>query len=126
MVFSPKPAYKLGPYIGWRWIFLGYTIDLTHLGNGDGRRDLNLSLYSNQIGVDLFYRKSGNGYRINSVTLAPNKRLDKMEDVPLTDSGRVSGASTSIISSTIANSHIPRLTAKARCNGGRQAARLSA
>lgn len=82
VVFSPKPAYKLGPYIGWRWIFLGYTIDLTHLGNGDGRRDLNLSLYSNQIGVDLFYRKSGNGYRINSVTLAPNKRLDKMEDVP--------------------------------------------
>ena len=40
VVFSPKPSYKLGPYIGWRWVFLGYTIDLTHL-DGGARQDLN-------------------------------------------------------------------------------------
>lgn len=72
VVFSPRPAYKLGPYFGWRWIFLGYTLDLSHLKNADGRRDYNISLYSNQVGVDLFYRKSGKGYRINSVNLGPD------------------------------------------------------
>ena len=61
VVFSPKPSYKLGPYIGWRWVFLGYTIDLTHL-NGSARQDINLSVYSNQIGFDLFWRKSGDAY----------------------------------------------------------------
>ena len=64
VVFSPKPSYKLGPYIGWRWVFLGYTIDLTHL-DGGARQDLNLSVYSNQIGFDLFWRKSGDDYRIS-------------------------------------------------------------
>ncbi len=82
VVFSPRPAYKLGPYFGWRWIFLGYTFDLTHLKDGDGRQDFNLSLYSNQIGVDLFYRKSGNGYRVNSLTLAPNMKLGDLKNVP--------------------------------------------
>lgn len=66
VVFSPKPSYKVGPFIGWRWVFLGYTIDLTHLGGGP-RQDINLSVYSNQIGFDLFWRKSGNDYRISNV-----------------------------------------------------------
>lgn len=66
VVFSPKPSYKLGPYIGWRWVFLGYTIDLTHL-SGEARQDINLSVYSNQIGFDLFWRKSGDDYRISRV-----------------------------------------------------------
>ena len=26
--FSPDVSMRLGPYIGWRWIFLGYTLDL--------------------------------------------------------------------------------------------------
>ena len=67
--FSPKPSVKVGPYVGWRWVFLGYTVDLTHLGSDDKKQDLNLSLYSNQIGVDLFYRKSGNDYTISKLDL---------------------------------------------------------
>lgn len=66
VVFSPQPSYKLGPYVGWRWVFLGYTIDLKHIG-GKARQDFNLSLYANQVGIDLFYRKSGDDYRIASV-----------------------------------------------------------
>lgn len=69
VVFSPRSAYRLGPYFGWRWIFLGYTVDLTHLKNSDRRVDFNVSLYSNQIGLDLFYRKSGNSYRVKRVSL---------------------------------------------------------
>ncbi len=69
IVFSPKPSVKIGPYVGWRWVFLGYTIDLTHLSSEDKKQDLNLSLYSNQIGLDLFYRKSGNDYTISRIDL---------------------------------------------------------
>lgn len=69
VVFTPSPSYRLGPYFGWRWIFLGYTIDLTHLGSDSKKQDFNLSLYSNQIGVDIFYRKSGTDYRISKVDL---------------------------------------------------------
>ncbi len=70
--FSPKPSMKVGPYVGWRWVFLGYTVDLTHLGSSDKKQDFNLSLYSNQIGVDLFYRKSGDDYTITSLNLGKN------------------------------------------------------
>ena len=69
IVFSPEPSYKLGPYIGWRWIFLGYTIDLAHLSGDDNRQDLDISLYSNQIGIDLFYRKTGDNYKIMRMSL---------------------------------------------------------
>lgn len=68
--FSPRPSYKLGPYVGWRWIFLGYTLDLRATGGG-ARQALNLSLYANQVGIDLFLRKSGSNYRIGRVKLFP-------------------------------------------------------
>lgn len=34
---SPRMGWRVGPYFGWRWIFLGYTIDVTHL-KGDNKR----------------------------------------------------------------------------------------
>ena len=80
VVFSPRPAYKVGPYFGWRWIFLGYTIDLTQFKNGDGRQDLNVSFYSSQIGMDLFYRKSGNSYRVKRLTLGDNIDTSPMKN----------------------------------------------
>ena len=39
VTFAPKPSVKLGPYLGWRWVFLGYTFDLNHL-SADKRRSL--------------------------------------------------------------------------------------
>ena len=83
--FSPDPSYKLGPYFGWRWVFLGYTIDLVHLGASDKKQDLNLSLYSNQIGVDLFYRKSGNDYHIAGVDLGKKYDTSAMKNVDFKD-----------------------------------------
>ena len=79
-VFSPKPSYKLGPYVGWRWVFLGYTIDLTHIGGKSTKQDFNLSLYSSKLGVDLFYRKSGNDYRISKIKLGPTYNTDPMNN----------------------------------------------
>lgn len=64
IVLSPEPSIRIGPYIGWRWLFLGYTIDVSHLNSGSQLQDRNLSFYSNQVGVDLFYRKTGEDYKI--------------------------------------------------------------
>ena len=31
ITFAPEANIRIGPYFGWRWIFLGYTVDITHL-----------------------------------------------------------------------------------------------
>lgn len=67
--FSPKPSIKLGPYLGWRWIFLGYTFDVSSLGEGhkSQRTEFELSLYSSMLGCDLIYRRTGDDFRIHKV-----------------------------------------------------------
>ena len=64
--FSPKPAVKIGPYLGWRWIFLGYTFEVSSLGKGHESRktELELSLYSAMLGCDLIYRRTGDDFRL--------------------------------------------------------------
>lgn len=69
---APETSYRLGPYLGWKWIFLGYTIDLTHISvskNDHNRKEFDLSIYSNMIGVDLYWKKTGNNYKIRSLNL---------------------------------------------------------
>lgn len=78
--FAPQPSVKLGPYIGWRWVFLGYTFDLTHIGHDNNKKEFDLSLYSSQIGIDLFYRKTGNDYKIKSLHLSDEVNSDKMRN----------------------------------------------
>ena len=31
VTFAPNMSLRVGPYFGYRWIFIGYTIDVTHL-----------------------------------------------------------------------------------------------
>ncbi len=80
LLLSPEPTVKLGPYAGWRWLVLGYTIDVRHIFDGHKKQDWDVSLYSNQIGIDLFYRKTGNDYKI--------RRFD------FTDASSAGGATT--------------------------------
>lgn len=65
---APQPSMKLGPYFGWRWIFLGYTFDLRHF-SGHNKKEFDLSLYSSQLGIDMFYRKTGDDYKIKRLKL---------------------------------------------------------
>lgn len=74
--FAPLPSMKLGPYLGWRWVFLGYTFDLKHISNGDKKKELDLSLYSSQIGVDFFYRKTGTDYKITHMSFGAGHDID--------------------------------------------------
>ena len=68
---APDGLTKVGPYFGWRWLFLGYTFDIKNLGfNGsNGRKEFDLSFYSSKFGVDLYYRRSGSDYKIRDVKL---------------------------------------------------------
>lgn len=86
ITFSPDPTYRIGPYFGWRWLFLGYTLDIAHLGGGgSSKQDFTLSLYSNQIGVDLFWRKSGSDYKLRNVQLASDINTSALENEPFGD-----------------------------------------
>ena len=73
---APDPSYKVGPYFGWRWIFLGYTLDVTHLSSKNKRKGIDLSLYSNQLGIDLFYRTTGTDYHIRRINLNDDQKID--------------------------------------------------
>ncbi len=79
--FSPKPSMKVGPYVGWRWIVWGYTVDFSHLSDGHKKQDFMVSLYSNQVGLDLFYRKTGNDYRIKDLNLGPAVNTSSLENM---------------------------------------------
>lgn len=81
LTFAPAPTIKMGPYFGWRWFFLGYTFDLKHLSfdSQSQKREIDFSIYSAQIGVDLFYRRTGSDYKIRNVKLgsdAVNKSIE--------------------------------------------------
>lgn len=82
ITFAPAPSIKLGPYFGWRWIFLGYTIDVKHFQSDETKQDFSLSLYSNQIGVDLFYRKTGSDYKIRRINLKNGLDLSSIKNAP--------------------------------------------
>ena len=82
--FAPDPSYRLGPYVGWRWVFLGYTFDLKHINassNHTNKKEFDLSLYSSMLGVDLFWRQTGNDYHIQRMDLGDNINTDAMHMV---------------------------------------------
>ena len=70
--FTPNPRNKIGAYFGWRWIFLGWSVDTDGLlGKKSGKNrgtEFDLSLYSSKLGVDIFYRSTGNDYKIHKVS----------------------------------------------------------
>jgi len=76
LTLAPSPTMKVGPYFGWRWVFAGYTIDLKNLGTRiTSKQEWDLSLYSATIGLDLFYRRTGNDYKIRDVRIGDDKNL---------------------------------------------------
>ena len=58
---SPENNNKIGLYAGWRWIFAGWSFDLT---KNSAKKDFNFSFYTAAVGIDLFYRKRSEGYTI--------------------------------------------------------------
>ena len=69
--FSPNPHNKIGLYFGWRWIFVGWSVDIDDIYRKTNRKnkgtEFDLSLYSSKLGVDIFYRRTGNNYKIHKI-----------------------------------------------------------
>ena len=85
ITFAPDPSWRLGPYVGWRWVFLGYTLDLKHINASDShtsKKELDLSLYSSMLGVDLFWRSTGNDYHVQRMKLGENINTTPMLKAP--------------------------------------------
>ncbi len=68
---APDGQTKIGPYFGWRWFFFGYTFDIKNIGFSQNglRKEFDISIYSSQVGVDLFYRRTGTDYKIRDAKL---------------------------------------------------------
>lgn len=68
--FAPTPTPKIGAYFGWRWIFLGVSFNVRDIfkkgHDGSSKQEYVFNLYSSRIGLDLYYRKTGSDFRINS------------------------------------------------------------
>ncbi len=79
--FVPKPSLKIGPYVGWSLIFLGYSVDVLHLTSSDKRKEWDLSLYTLPLGIDLYYRQSGNDYSIRDIYLGENIDTTPVEGI---------------------------------------------
>lgn len=65
---KPAPNVKIGPYFGWRWIFLGYTFDVAHPQSLGRSSELSLSLYSSMLGLDAIYVRNDGDYRLRTTT----------------------------------------------------------
>lgn len=79
---APEPTYRVGPYIGWRWIFLGYTLDLKNMSFEKQKKEFDLSLYSAQVGIDIYYRQTGNDYKIRELDLGSGNDAVQIKNVP--------------------------------------------
>lgn len=65
---KPAPNVKVGPYFGWRWIFLGYTFDVSHPKALGESSEFDFSLYSSMLGCDFVYIKNTGNYRLRRAT----------------------------------------------------------
>ncbi|MBR5150505.1 MAG: DUF4421 domain-containing protein [Bacteroidaceae bacterium] len=64
ITLSPDNSNKLGVYVGWKWIFLGWSFDLDRHNT---KTDWNFSFYTSKVGIDVFHRKTGEGFRIREL-----------------------------------------------------------
>lgn len=82
ITFSPDMKMKVGPYVGWKWFFLGYTFELGNINLHNIKQQLDFSIYSSQIGIDLFYRRTGNDYKLRDARLGQNVNTQPLEHQP--------------------------------------------
>ena len=77
--FSPDVNTRMGPYIGYSLIFLGYTLQLNNLYIGNTKKSFNLSLYTALVGLDFYYRDNKK-FKIREI-FENNKEIVLPQDV---------------------------------------------
>jgi len=64
LYFSPYSTLHVGPYISYSIIFMGYTFNLGRKETSSGRSNMYLCIYTPIIGIDYYYQKGINNYRL--------------------------------------------------------------
>ncbi len=89
MSFAPNPSYKIGAYFGWRWIFVGWSVDAAEVFGGHNKHnskktEFTLSLYSSKLGVDFYYWKIGNDFKLKNLEgfMVPNSSSSPTDNTP--------------------------------------------
>lgn len=82
VAFAPDMNLRVGPYFGWKWFFAGYTFELGNINFSKVKQELDLSIYSSQIGIDLFYRRTGSEYKLRDADFGDNVDVSALNDVP--------------------------------------------
>ena len=80
--FAPDMTLRVGPYFGWKWFFAGYTFELGNINFSKVKQEFDLSIYSSQIGVDLFYRHTGSEYKLRKTDFGNNVDASALDGVP--------------------------------------------
>ena len=73
---TPENRNKLTLKFGWRWLLVGYGIDLQ---KGRPQTDFSLNLYSSRFCLDIFYRKSSDIYEIKKLSGFDNEEVALQE-----------------------------------------------
>ena len=68
--FAQHPDFRIGPYFGWRWLFLGYTFDVTNIGRKSVKtgQKFEFSIYTSMINLDLIYRRTGSDFYFRRIS----------------------------------------------------------
>ena len=61
-------SHRLGPYVGWSFLFGGLSLDLNAEKDARAKTEFNFSLNSNMFSLDLFYRKTGGDFIVERMT----------------------------------------------------------
>ena len=61
-------SHRLGPYVGWSFLFGGISLDLNAAKDSRAKTEFNFSLNSNMFSLDLFYRKTGGDFIVERMT----------------------------------------------------------
>ena len=65
---QPQPGTKVGPYLGWQWLFIGYAFDVSSPHKGGKHTEFTLSLYSAMLGCDFVHLRNNGDYRLRRAT----------------------------------------------------------
>lgn len=68
MTLAPSSSVRIGPYLGYRWLFLGYTFDIGNPSNATKTTELNISLYSSMLGIDLTLLRNTGDFHIQRIS----------------------------------------------------------
>jgi hypothetical protein len=70
-----KVSHRLGPYLGYQFMFYGYTVDINSLGSSSKRKnEFTLSINSNLVNADIIRRRTGGDFIITKLNFHDDVR----------------------------------------------------